>query len=362
MQKRILPTMIGALLMGGVGIAAADVTLFGHIDTSVDATDVDGGDDDINLNCTTCSVGFKGSEDLGNGLKAIFSIDFQYDTTERNNSRPSTTKISLTPSSPLGSYLGLTTTTTVSLVTGVGTSAITDRDQWLGLAGNFGKVRIGTISTGYKSHGAMLDPFYRTSLEGRAHGLQTSRFHSGAGENLQGRATNTVRWDSPDFSGFNVVAHYTFDSDDARDGNDPYGIGASYENGGLLVFADYLDNNGSAGDADGEVDAMKVGGKFGMDNWAIMAQYETTESNNVDDDVWHVGGSMTFGANMIYAAYGNEEKGSNYDVDAFTIAAMHSMSKSTKVYIGYNNQDGDGSSVGSSVDVDQFSIGMKHKF
>jgi predicted porin len=40
---------------------------------------------------------------------------------------------------------------------------------------------------------------------------------------------------------------------------------------------------------------------------------------------------------------------------------MHSMSKRTKVYAGYNNQDQD-DGAGSSAERDQFSIGMKHKF
>ena len=46
MTRKMLPVMIGAILTGGMLTAHADVTLFGHIDTSVDATDVDGGSDD----------------------------------------------------------------------------------------------------------------------------------------------------------------------------------------------------------------------------------------------------------------------------------------------------------------------------
>ena len=84
MIKKILPTMIGAALAGGVTVASADITVFGHLDSSVDFTDQDGGYDAQNLNCNTCSLGFKGSEDLGNGLKAIFKLDFQFDMTERN--------------------------------------------------------------------------------------------------------------------------------------------------------------------------------------------------------------------------------------------------------------------------------------
>ena len=47
------------------------------------------------------------------------------------------------------------------------------------------------------------------------------------------------------------------------------------------------------------------------------------------------------------------------DVDAWTIALMHSMSKRTKVYAGYNNQEDDNS---GGIDRDQFSLGVKHKF
>ncbi|MDH3526291.1 MAG: porin, partial [Gammaproteobacteria bacterium] len=242
MKAKLLPAMISVVLAGGMAAAQADVQVMGHIDTAVVSYDNDGtgpGSDDVNLVCTTCSVGFKGSEDLGNGLKAIFKIDFQYDTINRNSN-----------------------------------GSITDRDQWLGLKGNFGQVRVGTISTVYKSHGAMLDPLYRTALEGRAHGLQSS-FHTGAGEELRGRADNTIRYDSPSFNGLKVGFHYTLDSDETDgEDEDPFGIGASYENGGILVFADYLDNNQGSSDPDGEVSAWKVGGKYSLNNFAVMAQYE----------------------------------------------------------------------------------------
>jgi predicted porin len=372
MIKKILPTMIGVAMAGGMTAAAADVSVFGHIDTSIDYIDsgasIDNGfgtitdGKDTTLNCTTCSIGFKGSEDLGNGLKAIFSLDFQYDTTERNPQKHDGTHTTtvVTPGSSV-----ISPTISGTLLTHNG--AITDRDQWLGLSGGFGKVRIGTISTGYKSHGAMLDPLYRTSLQGRDHGLQ-SRLHSGAGEEGQGRATNTIRYDSPSFSGLNVVAHYTIDSDET-DGEDdnPYGIGASYENGGILVFGDYLTNDGSHPATD--LEAWKLGGKFSMSNFAVMGQYESLDDSNggrADTTVWHVAGSYTMGSNLLYAAYGNEQRENavgveTRDADAWTIAGIHSMSKNTSVYLGYNNVDNGGGPL-PQIETDQFSLGMKHKF
>ena len=350
MTKKLLPTMIGALLVGGMAAAQADVTVMGHIDTSVDAIDNDvTGLDDTNLNCTTCSVGFKGSEDLGNGLKAIFKLDFQYDSTERNTGKAKASKSTFTTT---GGQV-------INPVTGVSdTSSITDRDQWLGLAGNFGQVRIGTISTVYKSHGAAIDPLYRTSLQGRTHGLQTQYFHAGAGEELNGRATNTIRYDSPSWNGLKVGATFTLDGDE-NDGEDdnPYGAGVSYENGGILVFVDYLNNN-QGGNT--EINAAKIGGKYTLNNFAIMGQYESTELRGGDQEPtqWHVGGSYTIGNNLIYAAYGQGDPDvkSVDDTTAWTVAGIHKMSKRTSVYAGYNAQDFDGP------DATQFSVGMKHKF
>ncbi|MBT8122489.1 MAG: porin [Gammaproteobacteria bacterium] len=340
MSKKLLPVLIGAALAGGANLAAADVTLFGHIDTSYIGIDQDGGSDDTVFRCTTCSVGFKGSEDLGNGLKAIFSLDFQYDTIERNRASD-------------------------------GTNSITDRDQWLGLAGGFGKVRVGTISTVYKSHGAMIDPLYRTALQGRDRGLQ-SGFHSGAGEEIQGRATNTVRWDSPNFSGVQLGAHYTLDSDETDgEDNNPYGIGVSYSNGGILAFADYISNDGDA--VSGETDAWKVGGKYDMGMFSFMGQYEDYQNSSTDEETaWHIAGGVNglLGMNL-YLGFGiTEDDTSNDEATSWTLAVSHNMSKRTMVYAGHSQVDCDTgttlsacSAVGATGgEDDRTAIGIKHKF
>ena len=356
MKTRFLPAIIGAMLAGGLSVAQADVTLFGHIDTSIDATDQDGGSDDINMHCTTCSLGFKGSEDLGNGLKAIFFIDFQYDTVSRNAN-----------------------------------GSITDRDQWLGLAGGFGSVKAGTISTIYKSHGAMIDPLYRTALQGRERGLQ-SDFHNGAGEDLQGRADNTIRYDSPSWNGLKLGAFYTLDSDKydgvvsvanpkGEEDDDGYGIGAQYSNGDLLVFTDYETNNGDKDDnIDGDRSAWKVGGKYALGMFGFYGQYEDASIDEraalVDYDltVWHLGASASLGNTMASFAYGQGEfdnaGGKSDDYTSWTLALMHSLSKRTMLYTGFSEVDCDvqvsdtvcekvGPSGGED---DKFSIGMKHKF
>jgi predicted porin len=232
----------------------------------------------------------------------------------------------------------------------------------------------------------MLDPLYRTSLQGRERGLQ-SRFHTGAGENLQGRASSTARYDSPDWNGLKAGAFYTLDSaeDDGYGGtedNNPYGVGASYSNGGLLVFADYMDNDGSSSDVGGDITVWKVGGKYGMGMFEFMGQYESADSKetspalvvDVDTTVWFVGASATLGNTMAYFAYGQGEfdfAGSpSEDYTSWTLALMHSLSKQTKIYTGFSEVDCDHYVAGSVCDRvggsggedDKFSLGMKHIF
>jgi predicted porin len=360
MTKKLLPTLIGVALAGGMAAAQADVTVFGHIDESVvNSTDVVNDGYDTNFVCTTCSIGFKGSEDLGNGLKAIFSLDFQYDINNRNNGRVSVDR------------------DTAGNVTDVSKSSdsIIDRDQWLGLAGNFGQVRVGTISTSYKSHGALLDPGYRTAAQMRDWGIQ-SYMHNGAGENGQGRATNTARYDSPDWNGLKVTATYTLDSNpnDANGDNNPYGGGVEYSNGGLLVFADYFTTDQGSRD-----EAYKAGAKFTMNNFAVFGQYEVDDgliSQNTPflsavgatkgADVWMLGASYTMGNNTLYGSYAQGENADNTNLpsldtsyDAWNVVGVHSMSKQTLVYLGYGNQDFDDD---RAPDPEAWALGMKHKF
>ncbi len=374
MTKKLLPTMIGVALAGGMVAAQADVTVFGHIDQSIVGWD-DGTNDDTNFVCTTCSIGFKGSEDLGNGLKAIFSIDFQYDMNNRNTGKASATSSGTTYPPVITTGGGTTTIAAVTSVSVSDTSSITDRDQWLGLAGNFGQVRVGTISTSYKSHGAMLDPGYRTAAQMRDWGIQ-SVLHRGAGEEGQGRATNTARYDSPSWNGLKVTAHYTLDTNETPEDDNPYGGGVEYSNGGLLVFADYITN-----DRGGDDDAYKVGAKYTMNNFSVFGQYEfdgglisELDGNSVPAigktdgaDVWMVGGSYTMGNNTVYGAYAQGDDADNagpvnlFDsgYDAWEVVGVHSMSKQTLVYLGYVTYEPDHKGADDS---DGWALGMKHKF
>jgi predicted porin len=396
MIKKILPTMIGAVLAAGMPTAVADITVFGHIDTSVDYVDQDGGFDATNMNCNTCSIGFKGSEDLGNGLKAIFKIDFQYDTTERNNGKIKQSKKShsavteVLTDSELVEGVGVDPVLAVTKVVDVersftavtnvsSTDSIIDRDQWLGLSGNFGQVRFGTISTLYKSHGAVLDPYYRTAQQQRDRGLQ-SDLHRGAGERGQGRAEDTIRYDSPSWGGLQVGATYTMQTDFGQSTDHPFGVGGSYKNGPFLVFADYITS-----DEGGDDSAYKLGGKFNLSMFSFLAQYEFDDglisargANQVGGDgdgadTWMLGATAKMGNAMAYFGYGHGADGDSGSIaskyDVWQLVASYNFSKRSMLYGGVSMIDCDhgDNNVCSAVknsggDDQKLSFGMKHKF
>ena len=370
MTKKLLPTMIGMILAGGaVAVAQADVQVMGHIDEafaylnggkidhSGNANFYDGthgtptliskGDTNSQLFCTTCSIGFKGSEDLGNGLKALFYLDWQYDINQ--------------------------------------STGLSGRDQYVGLGGNFGTLKFGTMSTVYKAYGAQIDPVYRTLAQQRNIGLQ-SNLHNEKGDSGEGRATNTVGYETPSWNGLKLNATYTIvpDSSTPRNPN-PYSAGINYENGGLLGYVTYVTNSAGGDDA-----ATAVGAKYTLDNFAIFGQYEfdqglitdsvtnTLSQNNKGDgaDVWLVGGTYSMGNNMLYAGYGQGDNAKTTDktltptanvsrssYKSWEVVGVHSFSKRTLAYLGYVGQTVDGHVNGNDIDtLGIYTLGMKHTF
>ncbi len=302
MKQKLLVTALGVALAGGWSLANADVQLYGQFDMSIDSMDTNGpgGRDDINMNSNSSAVGVQGSEDLGNGLKAIFQAEWQVDL---DDSEQNASTFNETESAASNTNNGL-----------VG------RDQWIGLGGGFGKLRLGTISTAYKSPGAEIDPWYRTRLEGRVIGLQ-SGLHAGKGEEGQGRATNTVRYDTPSFGGASLTGSYTLDNDGSDGENDnPYSVGAQFKNDMFYAFASYLTTDRGAND-----NATEVGAQVSLgDMFALRAIYEwdgglitlnrspgAAIGKGGDDgaDVWSVGADATVGNNLVSLDYGQGDSG-----------------------------------------------------
>ena len=329
MKKTLITTAIAAGLLAAGAAQADDPTVYGIVHLSVQkyfdnhCSGAAGGvctgvikSDEFNMTSQTSAIGVKGSEDLGDGMKALYKLEFE-----------------VTPDEKVG--LG-------------------DRDQWVGLKGGFGTVKFGTMSTNYKETGAAIDPLYRTEAEGRGIlNMQSNFLHGGQGNN-RGRENNTVQYDSPKMGGVQLVANYTLSQ--AGGGNssndETVGLGLRYETKNIFAFFDYIKPGyqTTAGGASKEA-AMKIGGKYSADNFSVALQYEAVEdlckkqlgsldglgigtgdANGTCGDYIFAAGTYNIDSNNVVAlTLGQQNKVSS----AYALAYVHVLSKMTNVYVGY---------------------------
>jgi predicted porin len=359
MNKKLIVSAMGLVAAGGMGLANADVKLYGQIDLSLLYTDsgAQGYESDTNMESTNSNFGIKGEEDLGNGMNAFFKIEYEYDVAE--------------------------------------SSGLSGRDQYVGLGfEKIGKFTAGTTSTAYKDVSKQIDPFYMTQLQSRAIGLQ-SNLHSGKGEEGQGRGTNIVRYDSPSWAGFGLVATYQFDSDkqnqvpncnavESCEDDDPYSVGATYKAGNLYANAAYITTQRSDDNAAAEFavrydwNDFSFHGIYEYDDGLITAQRDngldggtggrSGFAQDTGADIWSVGATYTIGNNLIALDGGHGDSSDGKDgiantaddleeYDVYRIGAWHSFSKRTRVYAGYGYTDYNDK--GSD---DRVALGIRHNF
>lgn len=190
---------------------AADVQLYGIVDTGVGYShvDVDGFGEDADSfemksgQASGSRFGFKGTEDLGNGLTVGFILED-----------------------------GITSDD------GAESGVMFNRESSLFLQGSFGKFamgRIGSINNGQSSWAkvGMLSAFGTSDWGGNSAQL-------GSIFSLAGQWDNMIAYETPDFAGFKVFAQYGMGSngDENESSSDRYyAIGATYNNG---PFAGYF--------------------------------------------------------------------------------------------------------------------------
>lgn len=196
---------------------AADVQLYGIVDEGLaySHVDLDGAadaTDKFSMNSGMQSgsrFGFKGTEDLGNGLTVGFVLENGF-----------------------------------SADTGADNSTFFDREASLFIEGGFGKLafgKIGSINCGTSSWAqiGVLSAFGTSSWGGYSNQI-------GSTASTGGVMDNTIAYQTPNFAGFTVFAQYSMGDDgDQKDfkGSENessmdryYAIGAKYANGPLTAY------------------------------------------------------------------------------------------------------------------------------
>jgi predicted porin len=343
-------TLIAAAVAAAVAAPAANagVTIYGQIHASIDYQDfetsgrvVDGGV--FGVNNRTSRLGFKGSEELGNGLKAIWKVVNTLRITDTSN----------TPNR--WSHNG---------AAGHWGSA---RNAYIGLAGDWGTFLYGRHDTPYKM------AFYASGIDM----LGDSFMDVNAMYSItEVRADDAIAYVSPNWNGLTFAAAivpgegYTDASGSVYDGiADNYSIGVMYSNNGIKLSAGYesLDQGLSATTGiadlcvDGGCENMMVGAGWSGNNFDISAVWVNQDYGSyVDYDAYVLAMAYTMGNNKLIANIGQGDDGVD-DGLGYGVALQHMFSKRTSAYLGYSNSEASVYSINGS-EAEQVSFGMIHKF
>ena len=354
-MKKSIITLAVAAGLAAAGAANAAPKVYGNLHVSINDFDSAA---NLDMSSNTSAIGVKGSEDLGDGMKAIYKVEFQIDPTERCSSpKASASTLQFTDTNGNGVYDAGEAITGYTTGSSSGCSAITDRDQFVGLKGGMGTVKFGTMSSNYKQMGGKVDPMYRTRLEGRGFlGTQSSALHGGAGTN-RGRMTNQIQFVSPKMGGIQAVFNTTVSGSE----EESMGLGIRYKTKKLLAYFDWIDTQTGAATTGAAVTeaAMKVGAKFKGKGFSVSGQFESAEDRTGNDYIFLAGTFNVDKNNIIAVSFGQAKAlAANSDSDGLAIMYNHKLSKKTNVYAGYGKKSAD---VAANED-DVLTLGIKKKF
>lgn len=357
-MKKTLISLAVAAGMAASGAAFAEATVYGNIHLTIQQFDKDDGtgaktNGNLDLASNTSSVGVKGSEDVGAGLKAFYKAEFQLDAAEGGSASALTGVDCTVDTTALPSATQPVDCAASSTSNG---NALTQRDVYAGLAGSMGTIKLGTMSSNYKQKGGKVDALYRTPAEGRGFIHTQSKLHSGRADN-RGRMTNAIQYSSPKMGGMQLVVNTT-----ASDNNDEtVGAGFRYDSKQFMVYADYIDTAPSGGPSIAATEtATKIGGKFSTDAFFVGAQFESSE-DVVGYNYAHVNAGYVIDANnIITATYGTASHitDSFQDTAGMAVAYDHKLSKKTDVYVAYMDKSSDDTTVEDSA----MALGLRVKF
>ena len=337
MKKSLIALAVAGVVSAPAFAATSNVDVYGVMNIAIQDTDV--ANSDMTILDNTSRIGFKGSEDLGGGLKAIWQIE-----------------------SGLGGNGAQMGGGTGAGATGQATLAT--RNTFVGVSGGFGTALMGRHDTPYKLGTGSLDIFGDTIGDynlGRTGQSIVNNTH----DHRNGQALAYI---SPTFSGFHAAAAVVMSNgeqtnvlastsgapavnDKAIDAISMTGV---YANGPLFVSLSYQDAKAL------KSKGTKLGLGYTMGDAKVGFVYE--DINNApagtDTKAWLLNGAYTMGPIVMKAQYGENNNGAAADGDAWALGADYNLSKRTAAYVVF--AAGDTGAVAG--DMDGWNIGVKHSF
>jgi predicted porin len=338
MKKSLIA--LAALAVVGAASAQSTVTMYGLIDQSLatastknSGTGAETTKNSIKNGVSNGSrIGFKGTEDLGGGLKANFLMEFGVQPDEGDVS-----------------------------------TTMNNRQSYVGLSGDFGAVTVGRQYTPYYNTQLALDQVGGVSAPGY---VVNNHVRGG------GRTNNAVQYTSPTISGFTGVFQVaagdeTVAAPGANQAGKNYGLSAVYAAGPLVAgFA--LDSIATPAPTTAKQDVWAAGASYDFNvAKAAFAYSKLNATSNVgapdvDSKGWNLSVAVPMGATTLSANLGRAnvtQTGTNeVTINGYQLRANYALSKRTTAYAVYGSDKTEVATVAGNVKSTQTSVGIRHTF
>lgn len=311
MKKSLIA--LAALAASGTTFAQSSVTVYGITDVWVGRTETAAGASETKMKSgglSTSRLGFKGTEDLGGGLKANFVLEQGVDLVSGANDK--------------NNALAFT------------------RETSVGISGAFGAVKLGRFTTAYDSIQGKTNPGFDSDFSAAKY-IWKSNGHTS-------RPDQGIRYDSPKFGGFSAAISYNLDPASDND-NSVLSAHVQYADGPIYVGLGYQDD----GDAK-DKKFTRINGSYDFGVAKLLLAYGRVNTSTVDTAEYTIGADVPVAPNTVVSVgYVSSKTDAAARLKGWNVVVAHNLSKRTTVYGGYVKTDA------TALD-NALAVGIKHTF
>ena len=322
-MKRSLLLAALSTLAAGSALAQSNVTIYGRLNETVERVKV-GDTSTTVLNDNASRLGFKGTEDLGGGLKANFLIEHRFNAD-----------------------------------TGTANGDFWSGDSWVGLSSGFGDLRLGRMTSGAYFATADYVSYHNHDTGTSADALYSLGFQSW-------RTNNKISYTTPSLAGATVELQYGL-RESTTTGNNAVDLAVNYGIGDLALGAGYTkvgQDKQFAIRGQYTVGAFTVGGyiqRTMLEDAATVfgAGFSDGKATIARLSAMYALGASEFHANVGLA--GKVDGVSETDAKQFTLGYNYNLSKRTKAYTYYTKLDAKDATPYAG-DFSSIAVGIRHNF
>lgn len=324
-ETKMKPVIACSLIAGAWSLVGhAEVTMYGSLNASIESVKATGSGTselprETRIATNNSWLGFRGNEDLGSGLKAIWQVESSLRSFEQGGTND------------LGQ-----------------TAILGTRNTYLGLQGDFGKAYLGNSDSAYKALGDLrLDPFINT----------TASVFGGIFDRGGARLTNSVHYFSPKLAGFKAAFSYGFDearphaANGTVQNNHRMSVAGRYEWQALTLGLAYdrqgskLNAAKSAPDYDWRAFSRANASYAFATGTTVATAFERDQKSyggmsDTRQDAWMAALTQAWGrtsVSVVYASLGKLQNATagqpdDYKARQWVLGAKYDLSKTTQLY------------------------------